>query len=131
MFQRVLIGLIGVTLLLWAAFWIYTAVMGFKSFRQDATLHTDRSVLTYVECRKCDTSTLELNMGSDSTFTLTEVKNTADTMRYSGSWDTDSGRLLLYASSGEIFDYYLAVDGALQFMGSDTLLPVHTFPAKE
>lgn len=131
MFQRVLIGLIGVTLLFWAGFWVYTAILGIKSFGHNAILHTDRSVLTYVECRKCDTSTLKLYMASDSTFTMTEVKTTADTLRYEGRWWTDSRRLILSAETGEVFDYYLAVDGALQYMGSDTLLPVHTFPAKE
>jgi hypothetical protein len=131
MFQRILLGLIGTTLILWAAFWIYTATLGMKSLGAPAVLHTDRTIVAYPECRKCDTSELMLTLASDSSFALVEITTAPDTLVRSGAWRTDSRRLALYTADGEVLDYYLAVDGALQYIGADSLLPVHTFPAKE
>lgn len=137
MFQKLLIGLIGFTLIGWAVFWAYTAVLGFRSLGADAVLITDIPRITYPECRKCDTRGIRLTLGSDSTYTMIEYTfdektQVADSTVFTGPWVTDSRRLSLFADSGQTrFDYYLAVDGALQYMGSDSLLPVHTFRAKE
>lgn len=137
MYQRILIGIIGFTLVGWSIFWAYTAVLGFRSLGADAILITDIPRITYPECRKCDTQAISLTLGSDSTYTMTEYTynestQVADTVVHEGPWATDSRRLALFADSGRVrFDYYLSVDGALQYMGSDSLLPVHTFRAKE
>ena len=131
MFQRILIGLIGVTLVLWAAFWTYTAILGMRSLGAEAVLHTDRLAIAYPECRKCDTAELRLFLASDSTFALTQITLESDTIRHEGVWRVDSRRLGLFRPDGAVYDYYLSVDGALQYMGADSLLPVHTFPAKD
>lgn len=138
MFQKALVGLIGITLVLWALFWGYTAIQGIRSVGAEVTLLTDRIVAAYPECRKCTINELQLHLRSDSTFTLTTYDQAPDTLRYVGVWQTDSRRLSLYVTNPENIasqwpplEYYLAVDGALQYMSSDSLLPIHTFPADD